>query len=102
MLAIATAGVMFIGPIIIGFIPIMVVGALIFMLGIELMEEALVDTWGRLHKLEYLTVVLHPLALYSSCVVFLINSSTGPDYCCHYGSMGFRYRYFRRNRSCLL
>jgi hypothetical protein len=34
----------------------MVVGALIFMLGIELMEEALVDTWGKLHRLEYLTV----------------------------------------------
>jgi hypothetical protein len=42
--------------VIIGFIPVMVVGALIFMLGIELMEEALVDTWGKLHRLEYLTV----------------------------------------------
>jgi SulP family sulfate permease len=56
MLAIATTGVMIIGPSIIGYIPILVVGALIYMLGIELMEEALVDTWGRLHKLEYLTV----------------------------------------------
>jgi SulP family sulfate permease len=56
MLAIATFGILLIGPIIIGFIPIMVVGALIFMLGIELMEEALVDTWGKLHRLEYLTV----------------------------------------------
>lgn len=56
MLAIATTGVLIIGPSIIGYIPILVVGALIFMLGIELMEEALVDTWGRLHKLEYLTV----------------------------------------------
>lgn len=56
MLAIATTGVMIVGPSIIGYIPILVVGSLIFMLGIELMEEALVDTWGRLHKLEYLTV----------------------------------------------
>lgn len=56
MLAVATAGILVVGPVIIGFIPIMVVGALIFMLGIELMEEALVDTWGKLHKLEYLTV----------------------------------------------
>lgn len=56
MLAIATAGILFVGPVIIGYIPIMVVGALIFLLGIELLEEALVDTWGRLHKLEYLTV----------------------------------------------
>lgn len=35
----------------------MVVGALIFLLGIELMQEALVDTWGKLHRLEYLTVI---------------------------------------------
>ncbi|KAK2742702.1 hypothetical protein FQN57_005157 [Myotisia sp. PD_48] len=57
MLAAGTFGIMLIGPGIIGYIPIMVVGALIFMLGIELMEEALVDTWGKLHKLEYITVV---------------------------------------------
>jgi SulP family sulfate permease len=34
----------------------MVVGALIFLLGIELLQEALVDTWGKLTRLEYLTV----------------------------------------------
>lgn len=56
MLAIATMGILVVGPVIIGFIPVMVVGALIFMLGIELMEEALIDTWGKLHRLEYLTV----------------------------------------------
>ncbi|KAL4959472.1 sulfate transporter family protein [Aspergillus stella-maris] len=58
MLAIATAGIMLVGPVIVGFIPVMVVGALIFLLGIELMEEALVDTWGKLHRHEYLTVVI--------------------------------------------
>ncbi|KAL4953916.1 sulfate transporter family-domain-containing protein [Aspergillus filifer] len=58
MLAIATAGIMVVGPVIVGFIPVMVVGALIFLLGIELMEEALVDTWGKLHRHEYLTVVI--------------------------------------------
>ncbi|EED24300.1 sulfate transporter family protein [Talaromyces stipitatus ATCC 10500] len=58
MLAAATTGIMVVGPVIIGYIPILVVGALIFMLGIELMEEALVDTWGKLHRLEYLTVVI--------------------------------------------
>jgi SulP family sulfate permease len=47
---------MVIGPVIIGFIPVMVVGALIFLLGIELLQEALVDTWGKLTRLEYLTV----------------------------------------------
>lgn len=56
MLAAATAGIMVIGPVIIGYIPVMVVGALIFLLGIELLQEALVDTWGKLSRLEYLTV----------------------------------------------
>lgn len=56
MLAAATVGILMVGPVIVGFIPVMVVGALIFMLGIELMQEALVDTWGKLHRLEYLTV----------------------------------------------
>jgi SulP family sulfate permease len=56
MLAGATAGIMLVGPVIVGYIPVMVVGALIFLLGIELMEEALVDTWGKLHRHEYLTV----------------------------------------------
>ncbi|KAJ6089739.1 hypothetical protein N7467_004955 [Penicillium canescens] len=58
MLAGATAGIMVIGPVIIGYIPVMVVGALIFLLGIELLQEALVDTWGKLTRLEYLTVVI--------------------------------------------
>ena len=55
LLALATFGVLVIGPVLIGFIPIMVVGALIFFLGFDLMREALVDTWGRVHHLEYLT-----------------------------------------------
>ncbi|OJD14775.1 hypothetical protein ACJ73_09042 [Blastomyces percursus] len=58
MLAVATFGIMLVGPGIIGYIPIVVVGALIYMLGIELMEEALVDTWGKLHTLEYITVII--------------------------------------------
>ncbi|KAJ5730026.1 uncharacterized protein N7483_004534 [Penicillium malachiteum] len=58
MLAAATAGILVVGPVIIGYIPVMVVGALIFLLGIELLEEALVDTWGKLTRLEYLTVVI--------------------------------------------
>ena len=56
MLAAATFGILVIGPIIIGYIPIMVVGALIFYLGFDLLKEALVDTWGKVHRLEYLTV----------------------------------------------
>lgn len=56
MLAIGTFGILLAGPTLIGYIPIMVVGALIFLLGIELIREALYDTWGRVHRLEYLTV----------------------------------------------
>ena len=58
LLAAATFGILLSGPVIIGYIPIMVVGALIFMLGIELLEEALVGTLGRVHRLEYLTIVV--------------------------------------------
>jgi SulP family sulfate permease len=56
MLAIATCGILVAGPSVIGYIPIMVVGALIFTLGIDLTREALYDTWGKVHRLEYLTV----------------------------------------------
>lgn len=56
MLAAATFGVLIIGPSIIGYIPIMVVGTLIFFLGFDLMREALFDTWSRVHRLEYATV----------------------------------------------
>lgn len=55
LLAIATFGVMVIGPVIIGYIPVMVVGALIFYLGFELLWEAL-RTSGQVHLFEYLTV----------------------------------------------
>ncbi|KAI9786059.1 MAG: hypothetical protein M1816_008150 [Peltula sp. TS41687] len=57
MLALGTCGLLVLGPTIIGYIPIMVVGALIFLLGIELLREALYDTWGRVHRLEYLTII---------------------------------------------
>lgn len=57
MLAIGTIGMWMIGPDIIGYIPVMVVGALIFYLGLELLREALYDTWGKVHRLEYLTII---------------------------------------------
>lgn len=57
LLAAATFGVLVAGPDMIGYVPIMVVGALIFYLGIALLEEALVDTWGKMNRLEYLTVL---------------------------------------------
>ncbi|ODQ78424.1 hypothetical protein BABINDRAFT_172222 [Babjeviella inositovora NRRL Y-12698] len=57
MLAAATAAVMCAGPVVIGYIPVCVVGALIFLLGYELLVEALVDTWGRVRPSEYATIV---------------------------------------------
>ena len=56
LLAAGTFGILVSGPVIIAYIPIMVVGSLIFFLGIDLMREALWDTWGKVHRIEYLTV----------------------------------------------
>ncbi|KAK9462636.1 sulfate transporter family-domain-containing protein [Lipomyces oligophaga] len=57
MLAFATTGIMIAGPGVIGVIPVMVVGALIFLLGIELLREALYDTWKRVNRVEYFVIV---------------------------------------------
>jgi sulfate permease, SulP family len=57
LLAFATVGILLAGPGIIGFIPVMVVGSLIFLLGMDLLIEALYDTWGRVNSLEYLTIL---------------------------------------------
>ena len=56
MLAAATLMVMIVGQGVLGIIPIMVVGALIFFLGIDLMREAIKEPLGKLTILEYLTV----------------------------------------------
>ncbi|KAI9698937.1 MAG: hypothetical protein M1836_003126 [Candelina mexicana] len=58
LLAIGTFGILIAGPVIIGYIPVTTVGALIFMLGFELLQDALYKTWGKLHKLEYLTILI--------------------------------------------
>jgi SulP family sulfate permease len=56
MLAILTCGIMVIGPVIIGYIPVMMVGVLIFVLGLELFFEAVWSPRKKLKLLEYLTV----------------------------------------------
>lgn len=56
MLAIATFGVLLMGPGMISSIPVMMVGVLIFVLGIDLLIEALWDPRKKLKKSEYLTV----------------------------------------------
>ena len=60
MLAVFTAFVLMIGPAIIGFIPVMMVGVLIFVLGFELFLEAVWQPRKKLKLLEYLTVSLAP------------------------------------------
>lgn len=56
MLAGLTLVVMIAGPIIIGFIPVMMVGTLIFVLGFELFLEAVWLPRKKLKLLEYITV----------------------------------------------
>ncbi|KAI1488146.1 cyclic nucleotide-binding domain-containing protein [Biscogniauxia mediterranea] len=57
LLAIFTFVVMTIGPATIGFIPVMMVGTLIFVLGFELLLDALVAPKKKLKLVEYLTIV---------------------------------------------
>ncbi|KAI1481675.1 sulfate transporter family protein [Daldinia eschscholtzii] len=63
MLAGLTFGVMTIGPVIIGYIPVMVVGTLIFVLGFELLLDALISPRRKLKLLEYLTIVVIVLTM---------------------------------------
>ncbi|KAJ7074561.1 sulfate transporter family-domain-containing protein [Mycena amicta] len=60
LLAVATAGMLMIGTGPIAYIPVMVVGALIFVLGIDLCKEALWDTRHRVNRQasEYITIIL--------------------------------------------
>ncbi|KAF1834243.1 sulfate transporter family protein-like protein [Decorospora gaudefroyi] len=88
MLAVATTAVWIAGPTMVGYIPICLVGALIFLLGIDLMKEALWDTFGKCHKLEYLTILVIVLimgihdfvvgifvGIVLACVSYVVQSS---------------------------
>ncbi|KAJ3888155.1 sulfate transporter family-domain-containing protein [Lentinula edodes] len=57
LLAVATTVLLLVGTGPIAFIPVTVVGALIFVLGIDLVKEALWDTRHRVSRTEYLTIV---------------------------------------------
>ncbi|KAL7945943.1 sulfate transporter family domain-containing protein [Trichoderma barbatum] len=63
MLAILTFGVMIIGPSIIGWIPVMMVGTLIFDLGFELLLEAVWLPRKKLRPAEYATVIIIVLVM---------------------------------------
>ncbi|KAA1074320.1 hypothetical protein PGT21_001120 [Puccinia graminis f. sp. tritici] len=56
VLAVVMMGVFAIGPGVIAYLPICVVGALIYVLGIDLLKEALWDTWGKVSWVEYGTI----------------------------------------------
>ncbi|KAI0442134.1 sulfate transporter family-domain-containing protein [Xylaria telfairii] len=63
LLAALTFVVMTVGPATIGFIPVMMVGTLIFVLGFELMLDALVAPRRKLKLVEYLTIVVIVLTM---------------------------------------
>jgi SulP family sulfate permease len=80
MLAAATAGLWVAGPIVIGYVPVMVVGTLIYMLGIDLAQEAIVATYGRLNGLEYFTIVV--IALVMGLYDFVVGIAIGIGLAC--------------------
>lgn len=88
MLACATFGIFLLGPWVIGYLPVCVVGALIFLLGIDLVKEAVWDTFGRVNRFEYLTIWAIIIAstwsdfvigllvgIILACVSFVVTSS---------------------------
>nr|POE50152.1 uncharacterized protein c24h6.11c [Quercus suber] len=80
MLAAATFGLLVAGPVVIGYVPVMVVGTLIYMLGIDLASEALISTWGRLHRLEYFTIVI--IAFVMGIYDFVVGIAIGIGLAC--------------------
>ncbi|KAI8949661.1 sulfate transporter family protein [Xylaria longipes] len=63
LLAALTFVVMTIGPATIGFIPVMMVGTLIFVLGFELLLDALVAPRRKLKLVEYITIIVIVLTM---------------------------------------
>lgn len=80
MLAAATFGLWVAGPVVIGYVPVMVVGTLIYMLGIDLAMEALVATYGRLGRLEYLTILI--IAIVMGIYDFVVGIAIGIGLAC--------------------
>lgn len=91
MLGVGTLLVMFAGPVVIGYIPVCVVGALIYLLGYELLKEALYDTHGRLSKFEYFTIIMIVITMGAwdfvygilvgillACMSFVVDSARRP------------------------
>ncbi|KXS17779.1 hypothetical protein M427DRAFT_245685 [Gonapodya prolifera JEL478] len=101
MLAVATFIVMVGGSWLVNYVPVIVVGSLIFHLGIDLMKEAVIDTWNVISTYEYVTILIIVasmgilgftegviLGIIITCLFFVIwnsqksvirNSCTGAD-----------------------
>jgi len=58
MLAIGTFALLVVGTSFIKYVPTIIVGGLIFHLGFDLMKEALIDTFGTVSPIEYVTIIL--------------------------------------------
>lgn len=80
LLAAATFGLWVAGPVVIGYVPVMVVGTLIYMLGIDLTMEAVVQTYGRLGRLEYASIVI--IALVMGLYDFVVGICVGIGLAC--------------------
>ncbi|KAF2211438.1 hypothetical protein CERZMDRAFT_112543 [Cercospora zeae-maydis SCOH1-5] len=80
MLAAATTVLWMIGPVVIGYVPVIVVGTLIYYLGIDLAKEALWDTRGRLANLEYLTIFV--IAVVMGIYDFVVGVAIGIGLAC--------------------
>jgi SulP family sulfate permease len=80
LLTLATFGLLIAGPVVIGYVPVMVVGTLIYMLGIDLAQEAIVATYGRLHRLEYATIVI--ISVVMGAYDFVVGIAVGIGLAC--------------------
>lgn len=58
LLGLATFSLLVIGTSFVKFVPTIIVGGLIFHLGFDLMKEALIDTFGIVSAIEYVTIIL--------------------------------------------
>jgi MFS superfamily sulfate permease-like transporter len=95
MLAIFTVGVLVVGPVIIGFIPVMMVGVLIFVLGFELFLEAIWEPRKKLKLLEYLTVSF--LTKNGKSMLTIL----GCCHCPHHGHLRLRHWNIHWHWSCI-
>ncbi|KAK3050500.1 hypothetical protein LTS18_012576, partial [Coniosporium uncinatum] len=63
LLTLATTAVWIAGPGLIGYIPTSIVGMVIYLMGFELIIEALAQTWTRVNRLEYVMILVISLVM---------------------------------------